>query len=202
MHKMFAIIIGLAPFLGGCAQLFGTVVEMPRESAAAMLYNMGRGANLMDMPLGLSGTTIKVARTDDGVVWTYSRYGKPTCTFTAHVSEETAETSLVWSEVDELTRAGDDYLCAAVGVIGKESVAATLEGRAADTIGAQREIAALAPAHMASVFKGIGDEVNRRATSDFDNCHQMGTSADQATCGGARGLQDPTEKDRQGRPPF
>lgn len=194
MHKTFVIIMGLAPLLSGCGQLFGTVVEMPRDSAATMLYNMGAAANLMNMPLGLSGTRMAVAHSEDGVVWTYSRYGKPTCTFTAHVSEESAETSLVWSEVDELTRAGDDYLCAAVGVIGKESVAATLEGRAADALRAQREIAALAPAHLASVFKGISDEVTRNANANTSDCHELGTSAAQASCGGTRGLKDPTEK--------
>ena len=194
MRKTFAIIIGLAPLLSGCGQLFGSVVEMPRDSAATMLYNMGSGANLMDMPLGLSGIRMAVARSSDGVVWTYSRHGKPTCTFTAHVSEESAETSLVWSEVDEISAGGEDYLCAAVGVIGTESVAATLEGRAADTIGAQREIAALAPAHLASVFKGISDEVTRNANANTSDCHELGTSAAQASCGGTRGLKDPTEK--------
>lgn len=194
MRKTFAIIIGLAPLLGGCGQLFGTVVDMPPDSAATMLYNMGSAANLMDMPLGLSGTRMMVARGSDGIVWTYSRYGKPTCTFTAHVSEESAETSLVWSEVDEIGTEGEDYLCAAVNVIGKESVAATLENRAADTIGAQREIAALAPAHLASVFKGISEEVTRNTNANTSDCHELGTSAAQASCGGARGLQDPTEK--------
>ncbi|WP_309623942.1 hypothetical protein [Novosphingobium sp.] len=194
MHKAFGMLASLLPLLGGCGQLFGTVVEMPRDSAATMLYNMGSAANLMDMPLGLSGTRMAVARSSDGVVWTYSRYGKPTCTFTAHVSEESAETSLVWSEVDEIGHEGEDYLCAAVGVIGKESVAATLEGRAADTIGAQREIAALAPAHLSSVFKGISDEMTRQTRSETSDCHELGTSAAQASCGGTRGLKDPTDR--------
>lgn len=198
MRRAFAISLTLAALLGGCAKFFGTVVDMPRDNAAAMIYNMPSAANLMGMPLGLSGTHMSVARSEDGVTWTYTRDGKPACAFTAFVSEESSETSLVWSEVSKLGGSGDeyDYMCSAVNVLGKESVAATLESRAADKVGAQQQIAALAPAHMASVYKEIGKELQRQTSGSQGGggCSDLGTSAAQASCNGTRGLKDPTDR--------
>lgn len=183
--------------LVGCGKLFGTVVDQPRAVAENTLYNMRQDANLMDMPLGLSGTTQTIARGGDGVVWTYSRWGKPVCTFTAHVSEESADTSLVWTGVETLVDETDNsYLCAAVDLIGRESVAATLENRSADELGTQQRIASLAPAHVKSIFSEISQDL-QRSKAQFDegrNCARLRTSADQADCNGTHGLRDPTDR--------
>lgn len=196
MRGAIAIVIGFMPLVAGCGQLFGTVVDMPRDAAASMLYNMAGNADLMDMQIGLSGTTIAISHSSDGIVWTYSRFGKPACAFTAHVSEETAETSLVWSDVDDISAKGEDveYMCAAINVIGKESVAATLENRAADAIKAQTEVAALTPAHLASVFKEVSEEVKRQSNSQTEDCSNLGTSAAQAACHGNSSLIDRSDR--------
>lgn len=118
--------------IGSCGELSGTVVPLPRSAALQILYNMPGKADLMDIPL--QGTTAhrNVDKTDAGVVWTYSFYNKPICRLTVHIKEETENSSVVWTELEEVGGDPPNKMCQAALIAGNESVAATIAGRAAD----------------------------------------------------------------------
>jgi hypothetical protein len=130
--------------LAGCGELGATVVELPRAQAVELFYHIPGSADLMDLPLkeGRSAER-RVDRTPDGVAWTYLRKGSPVCQLTIHIREESATSSVVWTEVEKVAAYDDNNLCAALDIAGSESVAATIEGRAANRERAENSIAAL-----------------------------------------------------------
>lgn len=182
--------------LSSCGELFGTVVSHPADAVSSMLYNMPNQANMMGFLDQLPGTSNRIRLSREGVVWTYAVYGKDECNFTAHVKRETDTSSVVWSDVEELGNGDRAYLCDAVQIVGEESIAATLEGRAADEVGMQRRLAAAVANNVGSVEKSIFEEVNRSINAKPDNCHLLQTSADQAACNGDRSLKEPNSGDR------
>lgn len=197
MLKRSFVIGTLSLILGGCGELFGTVVDQPRDAVAGMIYNMPVSANVMGLAELVPGTKSRVGQTDAGIVWTFSVYGKDECRFTVHVKSESDSSSIVWSDIDELGNGDRAFLCDAVRITGEESVAATLEGRAADEAKVQHQLAAAVPANMASIQKTIGEEIVRQVNARPDDCYKETTSAAQAACNGNNSLQEPkSDRDR------
>ena len=186
----------LCLILGGCGELFGTVVDYPKDAVTSMIYNMPNSANMMGFVEQFPGTTKRIRLSPAGVIWTYAVYGKDECHFTAHIKRESDTSSVVWSDVEELGNGDRAYLCDAVRIIGEESIAATLEGRPADEIGTQKKLAVAVAGNIGSVEKSIFEEVNRTINAKPDDCYLEQTSADQAACNGDRSLKAPKDDDR------
>lgn len=187
MFKVMAL-TGLAFLaLGGCGELFGDVVKLPRAAATSMIYNMPANANLMAMAGRFPEAEMRIATTEEGVVWTYRLSGQDACKFTAHVKEQDENTSVVWTSTEDVSAEGEGYLCAAVRVVGKESVAATIEGRPADRIKVETELAGVMVDNMGSVHKTLGKQVEAAAAQmEPQDCHKLGTSALQEQCRSGR----------------
>lgn len=131
--------------LTGCGELGGDVIELPRAEAVERFYFLAGPVDLMDLPLkhGMSSARL-VDRTAEGVTWTFMRKGEPVCRLTIHVKEETSTTSVIWTDVEKVAQYDDNGLCAALDIVGNESVAAVIEGRAANRERAAQQIDALA----------------------------------------------------------
>lgn len=187
--------IGCLAFLtvSGCGELFGDVVELPRAAAANMIANMPASANLMALPERFPNARMRSEITEVGVVWTYSLRNKDACRFTAHVKEESVVSSVVWTEIDDISSDGQGYLCTTVRIAGEESVAATIEGRPADQVAVEREMAAAVVGNMASVHKSVGDQMKAMGPEPAD-CAALPNSSAQAACNGDHSLRDPTER--------
>jgi hypothetical protein len=143
MRQGLAILAGCA-LLAGCGELKGSVLEMPRAHAVELFYHLSGPVDLMDLPLqrGMSSGR-QVERTPEGVVWTYTRKSEPVCSLTIHIKEQSPTSLVVWTEVEQVASYDDNNLCEALDIAATESVAAVIEGRAANRDLAEQKIAAL-----------------------------------------------------------
>jgi hypothetical protein len=177
------VLLGLIVSLAGCGELFGDLVKHPRPVVANMLYNMPSSTNLMDLPQLFPNMTKTIALTPEGVVWTYSISGQPACRFTAYVKEETAGSSVVWTDMEDVSQNGQQFVCASIKTVGEESVAATLEGRPADRARVERELTAVMVENFGSLQNTIADQMVELAPKNDDSeCQSLDTTAKQRAC--------------------
>lgn len=133
----------LCLLLTGCGEITGTVVDMQTAEVSNLLYHLPSKADLMEMPFLSPAASRTIDQIDTGVIWTYAINRKPVCLFTAHIKEDTSSTSVVWTDVAEVSGDGESPMCDRLEIAGPESVAAALEGRAADRSMVERRIAAM-----------------------------------------------------------
>jgi hypothetical protein len=183
MSRAVLLSIPACLMLGACGELFGDLVQQPRDATIMMVYNMPSADNLMMLPQRFPNVTVRAGTSEEGVVWTYLMDGKEACRFTAHVKEETPTSSVVWTEMDDVSAEGEGYLCETVRIAGEESVAAVLEGRPVNRQAVEAAIAAAMVNNMGSVHKTLGRQVEA-ATAEFEprDCHRLGTTAQQQAC--------------------
>lgn len=190
-----ALLIALATLaLTGCGELFGRSINQPSGIVANQLYRMPPGADLMRVPEMIPGARMRVESLEEKVVWTYSLRGKDVCRFTAHVSPSGDSISTVWTELDQLGRDDTRYLCIATEIAGKESVAATLDGRDADAKKVEGELMAAMVGNMDLVFKGIGEQLNNRTDGMDEICNRASTTAGMQSCRDGTAFRNPDRR--------
>lgn len=129
--------------LAGCGELSGSAVQMSRRQTMQLLYDMPDTIDLTNFPLQGRNASKIVERSNEGVVWVYQFYGKPICRFTIHIKEQSERSSVVWTTLEEVGGDPPNLMCQAAKIVGEESVAATLEGRAVNRVEIEQQIAAL-----------------------------------------------------------
>lgn len=196
MRHALCLVLSLLP-AGGCARLFADVVHQPKSVIVNQLHYMPNAANLMALPQRFPSSTLQVTATADEVNWTYSLGGKEVCRFTAHVADEGQDRSTVWTTSEDISSDGQGFLCGAVNVAGKESVAATIEGRAADRQKVETELAAVVVTNYASMQKSIAKEMTDMAPPKTQ-CREYGSQEMQDACRTREFLRD-HERQQQGR---
>lgn len=185
-----AIAIALAvTALSGCGRLFADVVQQPQSIVLNQIQYMPNAANLMEMPQRFPNARMRVERGDGEINWIYSISGQDVCRFTAHVAEEGEYSSTVWTSSEDIGSGGEGYLCGSVNAAGKESVAATIEGRPADRMKVEKELAAVMVGNMASVQKTLGKQIEDMAPKKTE-CREYGSQALQDACRSREFLRD------------
>ncbi|MFC0588142.1 hypothetical protein ACFFF7_01810 [Novosphingobium aquiterrae] len=174
-------ILPLLAMPAGCDQLFADVVHQPQSVVLNQLHYMPNAANLMEMPRRFPNTAMRIDSGDGVINWTYAIGGQDSCRFTAHVAKEGEDRSTVWTTIEDISPGGEGYLCGSINVAGKESVAATLEGRAGDRMKVEKELALVMVGNMASVQKSLGKQIVDMAPKKMD-CREYGSTEMQDAC--------------------
>lgn len=180
MRQAVAITLSLAA-LAGCGRLFADVVQQPQSVVLNQIQYMPNAANLMEMPQRFPNAKMRIERGDEAIHWIYSIGGQDVCRFTAHVAEEGENSSTVWTSSKDISSGGEGYLCGSVNAAGKESVAATIEGRPADRMKVEKELAAVMVGNMASVHKTLGKQIQDMAPEKKE-CREYGSEKMQEAC--------------------
>ena len=196
MNKSILAAATLCVLLSGCGELFGTVVDMPRDQAAMLIYNMPNQANAMWLVEHNPGSKLRSMLTEQGVVWIATKYGKEACRFTAHVKEEADDSSVVWTDLERIGEGDDQFLCDSLKIAGEESVAAAIEARPIDENALQAKLASAVISDIGSVEKSIFEDISRTIKDQKGDCSGASTSAGMAACNGDKSLLDPTDRIR------
>ena len=186
----------LCMLLGACGELFGSVVEMPRNQAAMLIYNLPRQADVMGLVEYSPGISLRSMLTNEGVVWIASKNGEDACRFTAHVKADTEAASVIWTDIKTIGQSDQQFLCDTLHIAGEESVAAAIEGRPANETAVQAKLANAMVSNIGSVERSIFDDISKTFQSKEDDCSGLSTSADLAACQGDDSLRDPTDRNR------
>lgn len=180
MRQVLAIALSLA-VLTGCGRLFADVVQQPQSVVLSQIQYMPNAANLMEMPQRFPNARMRIERGDGVINWIYSIGGQDACRFTAHVAKEGENSATVWTSSEDISASGEGYLCGSVNAAGKESVAATIEGRPADRMKVEKELAAVMVGNMASVHKTLGKQIQDMAP-EKQECREYGNQKMQDAC--------------------
>jgi hypothetical protein len=153
-------ILGVALTLAACAPGVNKTVAYSNDLVLVMLSRMSPDADLMPMARQFPNTNYRVERTDTGVTWIFTQEGADVCRFTAKVTPRDSKSSQVSTSLEDVSKGGERYICNVARIVGEESVAAAVEGRAADRQKVQSQLTR----YMVSDIGGMTDSISKRMT--------------------------------------
>ena len=188
------------------------VVAEPLDMVQAKLSMMPEQADAMDLAMQMMGTDFHMEPGAEQLVWHFTKDGADYCRFTVKLVAAGPSKTRVITRAEDATEAADatvaaggrrpdySYLCYVARIAGDESVAATLENRAANTKAIYDRIGvnvATNPASMMRATEAAMDEAAREMES-FDPCEEdIGSQA----CLDWESLQAVKEEQRRNQPP-